>query len=238
MKCNGCDQEMTDNVACTVEDYDDFADGNARARIPNAEPGNCHDCGTPAGALHHPGCDAERCPACAGQAISCGCGEAKDEDEDEDAGPRRGPLAVLTLGRADPMPAIAATLTGVRIDPLPRAPIAAIVKDDAGRIVGYVTQSEVDRIRAAPSAVEVRGMAARFESMIDAGRRNMDALQAGLAEQPEIVHDYAAAGYTVCGLETGGGISRGIRGYDGPRPRTTTAPSAVTCPACREGGKL
>jgi hypothetical protein len=31
----------------------------------------CHDCNTPAGELHHPGCDMDRCPTCGGQAICC-----------------------------------------------------------------------------------------------------------------------------------------------------------------------
>jgi hypothetical protein len=33
----------------------------------------CHDCAAIRGEFHVPGCDMERCPACRGQAISCGC---------------------------------------------------------------------------------------------------------------------------------------------------------------------
>ena len=55
------------------------ADGRAYPRIPfgregpHPPRGACHDCGVVPGELHVPGCDAERCPICHEQAISCGC---------------------------------------------------------------------------------------------------------------------------------------------------------------------
>jgi hypothetical protein len=38
-------------------------------------PDRCHDCNAGAGGYHHPGCDAEECPSCHGQLISCSCME-------------------------------------------------------------------------------------------------------------------------------------------------------------------
>ena len=59
--------------------------GEIWPRIPYGKEGRgwrsdqaCHDCAVLRGELHVPGCDVERCPACRGQAISCGCG---DEEE-------------------------------------------------------------------------------------------------------------------------------------------------------------
>ena len=46
------------------------------------------------------------------------------------------------------------------------------------------------------------------------------------------VHAYAAAGFAVCGLETGGAISR-HDGYDGPARLMTTDDRFVTCEGCR-----
>jgi hypothetical protein len=72
-KCNWCHQEMNPGVGCTQTVYDDFPDDIPRSRMPHDDEVNCHDCGVASGQLHHPGCDAERCPGCQGQAISCGC---------------------------------------------------------------------------------------------------------------------------------------------------------------------
>lgn len=48
---------------CDPSDFDEGAPSNTR----------CHDCNALFCHLHHWGCDAERCPACGGQMISCAC---------------------------------------------------------------------------------------------------------------------------------------------------------------------
>jgi len=77
--CDYCDHEMQDGVSCEKEDI--VIDGQAYPQVPY-EPSvnrNCHDCKTPNGGFHHPGCDMERCPKCGGQLISCGCLDSEHE---------------------------------------------------------------------------------------------------------------------------------------------------------------
>lgn len=69
--CDYCHQEMERGVGCTVLQFEGEPE-----RIPaNPRDGvrECHDCRAPFGEMHHPGCDAELCPSCGGQSISCGC---------------------------------------------------------------------------------------------------------------------------------------------------------------------
>jgi hypothetical protein len=75
--CKTCQREMTSvmTITCKVEPVT-FPDGAELPQVPFNEPlgrGRCHDCGIALGGVHHPGCDAERCPKCDGQLISCGC---------------------------------------------------------------------------------------------------------------------------------------------------------------------
>lgn len=46
----------------------------------------CHDCNVRPGAVHHHGCDMERCPECGDQSFMCGCvwdGEENHEDDED-----------------------------------------------------------------------------------------------------------------------------------------------------------
>jgi hypothetical protein len=74
MICSYCEHEMTDGVGCTVSQFD-----CEPPRLPNLTGAKCHDCHCPQGTLHHPGCEADRCPNCGGQAISCGCADPQAE---------------------------------------------------------------------------------------------------------------------------------------------------------------
>lgn len=74
--CHYCNQEMLTVDTCTITHCMDLREGIPleRIRYQNDDPGIlCHDCNVVPGALHHPGCDAESCARCKGQAISCEC---------------------------------------------------------------------------------------------------------------------------------------------------------------------
>jgi hypothetical protein len=76
-KCKFCEQEMTapETVDCTANRSVRFLRGKRRSlAVPHSGPARCHDCNVAAGGYHHPGCDAEECPRCGGQIISCACG--------------------------------------------------------------------------------------------------------------------------------------------------------------------
>lgn len=83
--CLDCDQEMLAVAGCTgtaalrmklgLGLYEMFQ------RIPFQGPQDvfrvpderCHDCNAERGEIHHRKCDAETCPRCLGQLISCEC---------------------------------------------------------------------------------------------------------------------------------------------------------------------
>lgn len=76
--CDYCTFDMKNQVSCTLDVA--VIDGVEYSRIrfqpmlyPMSMIEKCHDCWTPLGGQHHPGCDAEICPKCFYQAISCEC---------------------------------------------------------------------------------------------------------------------------------------------------------------------
>ena len=79
--CRVCNREMNDGSGCIGGTL--ICNGKKYARIKAGDEGDfvpsmgegekCHDCATTTGNYHHWGCDAERCPACGLQLISCDC---------------------------------------------------------------------------------------------------------------------------------------------------------------------
>lgn len=63
----------------TTVEYPDGVSLPAVPYGPDAER-PCHDCLTPPGGYHQPGCDAERCPRCGGQLIACSCLSPGEDD--------------------------------------------------------------------------------------------------------------------------------------------------------------
>lgn len=79
--CKVCNREMLEASGCNIEKV--HIGGNEYLRIPvggdgdfledGDEKSRCHGCNALFSHQHHWGCDAERCPACGGQMISCDC---------------------------------------------------------------------------------------------------------------------------------------------------------------------
>ena len=73
--CKACKNDMLAVESCSGT-HIKFPDGKV---LPvstehfGENSGRCHDCNIIHGGSHHPGCDAERCPRCNGQLITCGC---------------------------------------------------------------------------------------------------------------------------------------------------------------------
>ena len=86
--CEWCEREMRDRdtMTCTGNVRVTYPDGTKMPSLPYMGDRRCHDCNVVQGGAHHPGCDAERCPRCQGQLISCGC--LDDDEENDDAAVR------------------------------------------------------------------------------------------------------------------------------------------------------
>lgn len=92
-ECEICKKDMLKSDGCNIEDI--MIDGKLYERIKVGDVNDfsegiedpefkCHDCGAKTGHYHHWNCDAERCPACNQQLISCDCQDVFiDEFENE-----------------------------------------------------------------------------------------------------------------------------------------------------------
>lgn len=87
--CGACENDML--TAATCVEVPAKIDGESLSPIRYGSEGSdwlpqgerCHDCGVARGGFHHPGCDAERCPKCRSQIISCGCLDESIEEAEE-----------------------------------------------------------------------------------------------------------------------------------------------------------
>lgn len=78
-KCNICGKEKGKSVGCDWASFE--IDGRSYERVRYGdeiaagaqETPWCHDCGTPVGGFHHPGCAVEECPLCKKTVQSCEC---------------------------------------------------------------------------------------------------------------------------------------------------------------------
>ncbi len=80
-KCLRCGREMLTAYGCSCKSVN--INGKRITRIRVGSDGDflkdsprycrCHDCNAMTGFFHHWGCDAERCPNCGRQIITCSC---------------------------------------------------------------------------------------------------------------------------------------------------------------------
>jgi hypothetical protein len=76
VKCKDCNREMLTAPGCNENEFGYVSlENEIYKRIPYRGDGRCHDCGAQSGHIHHNGCDAEICPKCGGQFLSCECSE-------------------------------------------------------------------------------------------------------------------------------------------------------------------
>ncbi len=84
--CGVCERDMLETDTCEEVPVE-VVGGRELAPIPFGDAkdlmpedakagGRCHDCNVADGGFHHAGCDAEACPNCGGQLLSCGCQSA------------------------------------------------------------------------------------------------------------------------------------------------------------------